>query len=204
MKVMIIDYGMSNLGSIRRAVEECGAEVEVTSDARDLKKAAKIILPGVGSYADGMNNLRKYGWVEAICEEALVNKVPLLGICLGMQLLSERGCEGGDTIGLGLIKGEVKKLSVKNPGERLPHVGWNEIHAAAPCVLLDGIKDGSDFYFVHSFYFDAANESDIAAYTPYCGKFPSILARDNIYATQFHPEKSSPDGLTLLKNFLNI
>lgn len=204
MSVMIIDYGMSNLGSIKRAVEECGGDAVIADDPRELKKASKIILPGVGSYADGMGNLRKYGWFESINEEAGENGVPLLGICLGMQLLSERGCEGGDSTGLGLIKGEVKKLAVKDPGERLPHVGWNEISIAAPCVLLEGIADGSDFYFVHSYYFDAADAADVIAYTPYCGRFPSILAHKNIYATQFHPEKSSPDGFKLLKNFLNI
>ncbi len=205
MKITIIDYGMSNLGSIRRAVEECGGDAFIAAGPRELKNASKIILPGVGAYSDGMSSLRKNGWIEAITEEA-ENGVPILGICLGMQLLSERGCEGGDTAGLGLIKGEVKKLQVKKTGERLPHAGWNEIKLTnhPPCPILKNIKDGADFYFVHSYYFEVSDPADIAAYTPYCGEFPSILAHDNIYATQFHPEKSSPDGLTLIKNFIDL
>lgn len=201
---MIIDYGMSNLGSIKRAIEECGVDAIIAENSHDLKRASKIILPGVGSYADGMNNLRQNGWVEAINEEVVNNKVPLLGICLGMQLLSERGCEGGESTGLDLIKGEVKKLTVKKSSERLPHVGWNEINIVSSCALLEGISNGSDFYFVHSYYFDAADEADVVAFTPYCGRFASVLAHNNIYATQFHPEKSSSEGLKLLKNFLDL
>lgn len=204
MKTVIIDYGMSNLGSIKRAVEECGGDVVVADDPRDLKYAGKIILPGVGSYADGMKNIRERGWFEAIREEAGVNKVPLLGVCLGMQLLSDRGDEGGDTEGLGLIAGEVKKLVPVADNERIPHVGWNEINIASECPLLEDIHDGSDFYFVHSYHFIVRDPRDVAAYTPYCGKFVSIAAHENIYGTQFHPEKSTPDGFLLLKNFLKL
>ena len=128
MSVVIVDYGLSNLGSIRRSLEECGATVRVSDDPSALRSASRVVLPGVGSFADGMVNLRKGGWVTALQEAAKEDKIPLLGICLGMQLLADRGHEGGDIPGLGLLPGEVRRLEPHSPAEKIPHVGWNEIY----------------------------------------------------------------------------
>lgn len=203
MKTLIIDYGMSNLGSISRAVEECGGSAVVSDSPESLKEAAKVILPGVGSFRDGMINLDRVGWVEPLKKTAL-NGIPILGICLGMQLLADEGDEGGKTNGLGIVAGSVTKLKIKAKEDRLPHVGWNEVRQKKECALFDGIKDSSDFYFVHSYHFDVKDKCDILAVTPYCGEFVSAIKHNNIYGVQFHPEKSSVSGFQLLKNFLNI
>lgn len=203
MSVVIIDYGMSNLGSIRRALEECGASIVVSDNPHDLKTADKIILPGVGAFGDGMKNLNEQGWTKIIKEEVLGNKIPILGICLGMQLLASKGYEGGEFDGLNLIEGEVVKFT-PIADERIPHVGWNEIFKTKENVLFDGIENGSDFYFVHSYYFKTKNLEDVISTTPYCGTFASAVNRNNIFGTQFHPEKSIPLGFNVLKNFLSI
>lgn len=203
MSTVIIDYGMSNLGSIRRAIEECGADVVVSNNPKDLKTAAKIILPGVGAFGDGMKNLNEQGWMPIIKEEVLKNKIPILGICLGMQLLATKGYEGGEFSGLNLIEGEVVKFTPQN-NERIPHVGWNEIFQTKDNILFEGIKDGSDFYFVHSYYFKTKYQEDIISTTPYCGNFASAINKGNVFGTQFHPEKSMPLGFEVLKNFLNL
>jgi glutamine amidotransferase len=203
MSIIVIDYGMSNLGSIRRSLEECGArKIVISNEPEELRTAEKIILPGVGSFADGMANLSKEGWISVIKEEVLENRIPLLGICLGMQLLADKGFEGGEIKGLGLIPGEVRKLEKTSLNERIPHIGWNEIYSMKPSILLDKIKDGSDFYFVHSYHFITFNEENIIARTPYCGWFNSAIMHEHIFGTQFHPEKSQVMGLQVLKNFL--
>lgn len=204
MSVVVIDYGMSNLGSIRRSLEECGTNVKISDDPNDLKTAERIILPGVGAFRDGMVNLRSKRWIESIKEEVLGNNIPILGICLGMQLLADKGYEGGEIDGLGLIPGEVRKLVTINPDERIPHMGWNEIYKTKTNPLFDNIPNGSDFYFVHSFHFNTRNQSHIAATTPYCGEFTSVISYKNIFGVQFHPEKSQYYGLKLLSNFLNL
>lgn len=204
MAVLIIDYGMSNLGSIIRALEECDGDVIVSDNPNDLKFAERIILPGVGSFGDGMKNLSKKGWIGKIKKETLNNNIPLLDICLGMQLLANKGYEGGEYEGLGLIPGEVKKFQPDFKKERIPHIGWNEIHKVNSNKLLEDIADNSDFYFVHSYYFEVKNIENILAWTPYCGRFCSVVNSGNVYGTQFHPEKSIPAGFKLLKNFLNL
>ena len=201
--MVIIDYGMSNLGSIRRSLEECGADVFVSSNPEDLKTAERIVLPGVGSFADGMKNLVEGGWVEVIRNEVLNNKIPILGICLGMQLLATKGTEGGDNKGLNLIPGEVVLLKPAKKGERIPHVGWNEVYIQKENPLFENIETGKDFYFVHSFHFKTESEESILCKTPYCGEFVSAVNIDNIFGTQFHPEKSVPTGLKILQNFIN-
>lgn len=203
MTIVIIDYGMSNLGSIRRAMEECGANVVVSNNPEALKTAEKIILPGVGAFGDGMKNLNKKGWSKIIREEVLNKQIPILGICLGMQLLASKSYENGEYEGLNLIEGEVVKFIPKN-NERIPHVGWNEIIKTQDNPLLEGINNGSDFYFVHSYYFKAKNDENVIAKTSYCGEFASIINKDNVFGTQFHPEKSIPIGFNLLKNFINL
>lgn len=204
MKTLIIDYGMSNLGSIRRAIEECGADPLVSDDPRDIAAANHIILPGVGAFPDGMRNLRERGWIAAIYAAVKEEGIPLLGICLGMQLLADKGFEVQETAGLGLIPGEVKLFRPDSPEVRVPHVGWNEILRVHNCPLLKNINDGTDFYFVHSYHFSPKYQEHIAAKTDYCGEFVSIVHHNHIFGVQFHPEKSGKMGFELLKNFLNF
>lgn len=204
MKVLVIDYGMSNLGSIRRALEECGADVLVSDEPGDLKEASHVVLPGVGAFGDGMRNLTDRGWPAQLTKIVVDEGIPLLGICLGMQLLADRGFEGGEHGGLGLVPGEVKRLVAGAADERIPHVGWNEIFQVGENPLLVDINDGTDFYFVHSYHFIATEDRFVVARTPYCGGFSSVVCRENVFGVQFHPEKSGPMGFKLLKNFLDF
>ena len=204
MSVLIIDYGMSNLGSIKRALEECGAVTEISSDPEKLKSASRIVLPGVGAFPDGMKNLRNMGLSSAIHKAVIEEKIPLLGICLGMQLLADIGYEGGTSEGLRLIPGEIRRFVPDSPLTRIPHVGWNEVYKTVENSLFTGIPDGSDFYFVHSYHFVPREPAHIMATTPYCGGFASVIMMDNIAGVQFHPEKSGRPGFQLLKNFLEI
>ncbi len=204
MSILVIDYGMGNLGSVRRSLEECGASVVVSSSPESVEECTKIILPGVGAFADGMRHLHQTGWVEAIDEAVSGRGVPILGICLGMQLLASVGHEGGENPGLGLIPGVVKRLEPNGDNIRIPHVGWNEVHRARDNELLAGVPDKSDFYFVHSYHFIPDAEDNVVATTPYCGGFASMIARNNVYGVQFHPEKSSRPGFQLLRDFLGI
>jgi glutamine amidotransferase len=203
MKVLIIDYGMSNLGSVRRAVEMCGGEPVVSDDPFDLILTKKIILPGVGAFADGMANLNAAGWPSKLRERLADKEVQLLGICLGMQLLATIGYENGETPGLNLIPGKVLKLQSSYSGERIPHVGWNEVCFLRNHELLKEIINKTDFYFVHSYHFKTLESKDAIATTPYCGLFNAIVARGNIFGTQFHPEKSSLPGFQILRNFIH-
>lgn len=203
MSVAIIDYNMGNLASIRRSFEECGASVFVTNNPKDLAEAERIVLPGVGSFYDGMQHLANSGFKEALQEEVQNKGKPLLGICLGMQLLSEAGTEGKSIEGLGFIKGKVEKIIPQN-AEKVPHVGWNELIVNQHNPVLKGIEKECDFYFVHSYHFVAKNDNDIVARTPYCGEIVSVVAKDNIFGVQFHPEKSQKSGFALIKNFLEI
>ncbi len=207
MTVMIVDYGMGNLGSALRSLEICGADAMISSNPADLQKASGIVVPGVGSFGDGMENLRRGGWVEALRAEALGNHIPCLGICLGMQLLADSSMEGkadGETPheGLGLIHGKVIKLVPHDSSEKIPHVGWNEVNRKTSHTILNDIDDHKDFYFVHSYHFVAYSQDDVIATTPYCGKFTSVIASGSITGVQFHPEKSQLAGFRLLRNFL--
>jgi glutamine amidotransferase len=204
MSALIIDYGMSNLGSIRRAVQECGADVIVSDNPKSLDMADHIILPGVGAFPDGMLNLNRKGWTEAL-NEVVSTGVPFLGICLGMQLLASRGYEEGDTAGLNFIPGKVERLISQNEGERIPHIGWNELYKTKNgAQLLENIPNGADFYFVHSYHFVPESLDDVLAETYYCNGFACVIQRKNIFGTQFHPEKSGQMGFQLLKNFLGM
>lgn len=202
--VLIVDYGMSNLGSVQRAFEECGADVFVSDAPSDCAQASRIVLPGVGAFADGMAALEAGGWTTALRTAAQDENVPLLGICLGMHLLADKGFEGGETPGLGLIAGEVHRLTADSPETRIPHMGWNEAHHSCVHPLFTGIPTGADFYFVHSYHFIPDHPGDIVASTPYCGSFASVVARGNVCGTQFHPEKSSRYGFQLIRNFLAL
>jgi glutamine amidotransferase len=202
MSTLIVDYGLCNIDSVVRAVEECGGCAVVSDDPRDAKEAEKIILPGVGNFAVAMRALRRNGWDVSLRHEALVNGIPLLGICLGMQLLASRGKEGGDTEGLDLIPGEVVRLKPESANIRVPHIGWNEVAQKRSSLIFMGIPDRKDFFFVHSYHFVPADASFILATTPYDGTIVSAVCRNHIYGTQFHPEKSLGIGLRLLRNFL--
>jgi len=202
--VAIVDYGMCNLDSVRRAVEECGGVPLVTDQARDIEAATHIILPGVGSFRDGMQNLRQRSLDVILREHVVGRQVPFLGICLGMQMLATKGWEGGETDGLGWIGGEVRKLEPAGEDRRIPHIGWNEVAITGYSPLFDGIDSGKDFYFVHSYHFRCRNEHDVLARTSYCGGFVSAVGRGQVFGVQFHPEKSQRTGFRLLKNFLSV
>lgn len=202
MSVLIIDYGMGNLMSVKQALEECGADVFISSNPEDINKASHIILPGVGSFAEGMFNLNNSGWVPAIKKAVLEKQIPMLGICLGMQLMADRGYEGKETKGLGIIPGIVKKLIAANTSERIPHVGWNEIHKTKEDSLFEGINDGTDYYFVHSYHYVPDKKENILTVTPYCNEIVSSVFSGNVYGVQFHPEKSQRAGFRLIENFL--
>ena len=193
----IIDYGAGNLFSVKNALDYLGIENKVTKNAEDLRAADRLILPGVGAFPDAMRMLRESGLVEVIKEE--VQKKPLLGICLGMQMLFEKGYEFEETDGLGLIKGSVKLMTPENLP--IPHIGWNELELNKPCKLLE--KGGEYVYFVHSYAADCPSEN-VAAYCDYGMKVPALVFNGNVYGAQFHPEKSGNKGLEMLRKFAEL
>ncbi|MCX7144166.1 MAG: imidazole glycerol phosphate synthase subunit HisH [Proteobacteria bacterium] len=202
--VAIVEYGMSNLDSVARAIEYCGATPLVTDQPQDLAKATHIILPGVGAFNIGMTNLRARGFEEALNEHVIHKAIPFLGICLGMQFLANKGCEAAETPGLGWIEGQVVRLKGSAPEEKVPHVGWNCVDFAKASPLLEQIDSGKDFYFVHSFHLACANPDQVLTTTPYCGKFVSAVNKENIFGVQFHPEKSQKAGFQIIRNFLAL
>jgi len=202
--VAIVDYGMCNLDSVVRAVEECGGKALVTDQARDLETANRIILPGVGAFADAMRNIKQRALDQILCEQVVEKHIPFLGICLGMQLLASKGFEVEETDGLGFIPGEVRRLNPSGEDTRIPHVGWNEVHPLLDSPLFRGIAPGRDFYFVHSYHFCPRDESNVLAHTPYAGGFVSAVHSGSIWGVQFHPEKSQRAGFQLIKNFLSL
>ncbi|HOW96255.1 MAG TPA: imidazole glycerol phosphate synthase subunit HisH [Kiritimatiellia bacterium] len=202
-RVLVIDYGFCNLDSVCRAVQECGGDPLLTDDPGQAGSAERMILPGVGNFAEAMKVIRRRGWDRAIRREVLENGIPLLGICLGMQLLADRGTEGGDSEGLGLVPGRVIRLPKVRPDLRIPHVGWNEVAQTRSSPLFEGVPDRKDFYFVHAYHFEVAEPSDVLGVTTHGPDFASIVGRGRVVGTQFHPEKSLRYGLALLRNFLS-
>ncbi|MFK5881558.1 MAG: imidazole glycerol phosphate synthase subunit HisH [Sulfurospirillum sp.] len=200
----VVDYNMGNLRSVYNAFEKIGKKVDIIKDASKLKEYDKIILPGVGAFGDAMASLQKGGMKEAILDFSKRGK-PLLGICLGMQLLFDKSYEFGETDGLGLIEGKVVKFDKTKFQSRLkvPHMGWNEIFIQKESPLLNGIEEETYLYFVHSFHATCAGEF-IVAKTTYGYDFPSIVQRENIFGFQPHPEKSHDNGLKILKNFVEL
>jgi glutamine amidotransferase len=204
--IAIVDYGMGNLRSVHKAVELVGAEARVISAPAGIRDAAKIILPGVGAFRDCMRNLAELDLLEPIIRSIETGK-PFLGICLGLQLLFEESDEFGLHKGMGVLPGKVTRFPdvIRDPeaGEPLPipHMGWNTVEIKKGTPLFAGIESGSYFYFVHSYYAIPQDPDDIAAVTPYGIEFACAVQRDNIYAVQFHPEKSQEKGLRLLRNF---
>ena len=201
--VTVVDYQLCNLDSMVRALEACGARVRVATHARDIETATRLILPGVGAFPDAMANLRRMEFVDPLRERVMHAQIPVLGVCLGMQLLATTGEEVETTKGLDFIAGRVVRLRSQE-GERIPHIGWNEVHFRAPSMLASALEVGRDFYFVHSFHFAPANPAHVLADTPYCGEFASVVGRDNVWGAQFHPEKSQKVGFQLLRNFLAL
>ena len=202
--VAIVDYGMCNLDSVARAVEECGGSPLVTHRAGDLATANRIILPGVGAFSDAMHNIKARSLDIILTEQVLENRIPFLGICLGMQLLMTIGWEGGETAGLGWIEGEVQRLEPFGEDTRIPHIGWNEVNIARESPLFADIGSARDFYFVHSYHVCPQAQHDTIAYTPYGKGFVSAIQRDMIFGVQFHPEKSQRLGFHVIKNFLAL
>ncbi len=205
-KIVIINYNSGNIRSVFNAISSIKTEYQevlISQNPNDLKDATHIILPGVGTYKDCMNELSSVaGMIEEI-KLQIRNKKPFLGICVGMQLLSDFGYEDGKNAGLGLISGEVKKIDSENGFLKIPHIGWNELEIVKNHYILNGIKDGDHVYFVHSYLFEVKNDYHVFATVSYGkSKISAIIAKENIVATQFHPEKSAQAGLRLLKNFI--
>lgn len=193
---VVIDYGMGNLGSIVKALAYVGGNVLLSDKPEDLRRAKYIVLPGVGAFGDGIKNLRASGFEPLLEEEVLGKKKLFLGICLGMQLLAKKSEEfNTDELGLGWIDAEVKKIKVEQP-LKVPHVGWNTV------VWKKGDRPPSDFYFVHSYHLVPNDKSVIAGVTDYGGEIVAAVEQGNIFATQFHPEKSQKDGLQILEHFV--
>jgi imidazole glycerol phosphate synthase glutamine amidotransferase subunit len=201
MQIGIIDYGMGNLLSVKNALQAVGAEVRLATRGEDLSDVHGIVLPGVGSFGSGMQGLRERGFVDALEREVRERRKPMLGICLGMQLLADRGNEGGEHRGLCWIDGTVARLDVGS-GLRVPHIGWNDVQGRG--ALFAGIPDRASFYFVHSFHLVPASQGAVYGTTEYGVEFVSAIEHENIYGVQFHPEKSHKHGLALLKNFVSL
>jgi len=201
--IILLDYGVGNLGSILNMLRKIGAPASVSSNPEEIARADKLILPGVGSFDNGMTNLRNSGLLPTITKKVLENETPILGICLGMQLLT-KSSEEGDSPGLGWIDAQTVRFSFGN-GEsllKIPHMGWNTIQLSSPSRLFDGFGADARFYFVHSFHVVCKNEGDVPARTVHGYEFASAFRRGNIFGTQFHPEKSHKFGIKLLKNFV--
>jgi len=200
--IAIIDYQMGNLRSVQKGFERIGHAAAITSDPVILAQATKLVLPGVGAFADAIAELRRRELIEPICEAIEAGK-SFLGICLGLQLLFERSSEDGQHEGLGILPGEVRKFEI--PAEyKVPHMGWNEVRFRRHAPIFKGLADGTHFYFVHSYYVVPEEESAIDGEADYPDPFCATIWRDNLFATQFHPEKSQQDGLRVLSNFAEL
>ncbi len=201
MRVVIIDYQTGNIRSVARRIELLGEEYALTRDIDEIQHADRLILPGVGGFRQGMDQLREFGLVKVIKEQATEGK-PILGICLGMQLLADWSEENGGIEGLGLISGKVIRLPHRKQ-LRVPHMGWNDISFKRNEPLFSGIPQGTDFYFCHSYHFHCLDEHDVVATVDYGEPFACAIRRQNVFGVQFHPEKSFKHGEQLLANFLH-
>ncbi len=202
--VAVIDYGMGNLRSVQKGFERVGVVAEVTRDPERIAAARGVVLPGVGAFGACMENLRSLGLVEPV-RRAIESGRPFLGICVGLQLLFEESEEYGPVQGLGILRGRCRRFPHRDdPEYRVPHMGWNQIEMRNPSALLDGIDDQAFVYFVHSYYAESDDPGVVAASTDYGVPFVASVARDNLYACQFHPEKSQQVGLKILENFGKI
>ncbi|MDA1100167.1 MAG: imidazole glycerol phosphate synthase subunit HisH [Proteobacteria bacterium] len=202
--IAIIDYGLGNLTSVAGAIEKVGHEAVITSDLQVLADADKLILPGVGAFGDGMANLRERELVEPLTEMVVGKGKPILGICLGSQLITEESDEFGAHTGLGWVPARVRRLAPTDPALRVPHVGWNDLIRTGDSVLFEELPAQPLFYFVHSHYIEAREPGIVIGECDYGSRFVGAFQHGNIYGTQFHPEKSQLDGLRLLKNFIEL
>jgi len=197
---------MGNLRSVQKAFEKVGCDTIITNDHTLIKNADKIVLPGVGAFKDGMKHLEELNLIELLNEEVIKNKKPFLGVCLGMQLIAKKSYENGVTDGLGWLDAEVIKFDFETYNKKLkiPHVGWNNVSYRNKNILYNEVEDDSDFYFVHSYHFTTNDSKVITSTTGYGFDFVSSIQKDNIYAFQFHPEKSQNIGLKIIENFVNL
>ena len=203
-KIVIVDYGMGNLRSIQRALNNCGAESTLSNNCDEILNANKIILPGVGHFASAMNNMKNQDLISTLNEAVLIKKTPILGICLGMQIMGKYS-EEGNVDGFGWIDANIKSFEVKDSFKhKVPHIGWNNTSQSNNSPLFRGISETELFYFVHSYHAIMQNDSQTIAVTNYSYDFTSAYAKDNIFGVQFHPEKSHDTGLKLLKNFIEL
>ena len=211
MKIAIIDYETGNLKSVSKALELASnnvlkkSNIEIINSAKDLNNFDKVVLPGQGSFKQcfqSLNSIR--GILDGLSDFVTVKKKPILGICVGMQLFATFGDEDGGSDGLGWIEGKVKKISLKDLSLKLPHMGWNNIKISSNSKLLNGINNDSHFYFVHSYSFDVDEKKYVSATTNYSSEIVSAIEKENIFGTQFHPEKSQANGIKILENFVKI
>jgi glutamine amidotransferase len=199
--IALIDYGIGNLRSVEKALAAVRADVRLTDDAEKILAAEKVVLPGVGAFGDGMAGLRKRGLINVL-STIVARETPLLGICVGMQLLFETSSELGEHAGLGLLPGSVRRFP--DIGLKIPQTGWNQLHTEQASPLLQRLPPGSYAYFNHSYYCDAGTAADVLASTQYGVRYASVVGRGRLYGVQFHPEKSQSVGLTMLKNFVEF
>jgi len=201
-EIGIVDCGISNLGSISRAILNLGYKPISVSDPSKVGGTSRLIFPGQGSFSEGMKRIRERGWFDALLDQVVKEHIPILGICLGMQLLAESGSEGGVVSGLSLLKGSVQRFPTQSL--RVPHIGWNSVQKTQESKLLNGIPSMTDFYFSHSYVFESKDESIVSSHFEYGSRYVSSVEKNNIFGTQFHPEKSSKAGRLVLKNFCEL
>lgn len=200
--VGIIHCGSGNIGSVAGAISHLGGDPLIVDEAGQIDQCNRLVLPGVGSFRAAVTQMRSRGLLDALNSFALGARKPVFGICLGMQIMASKGFEGGETDGLGWFAGTVNKIQTRTSPARIPHVGWNEVVIRKKHPLMEGIPDRTDFYFVHSYTVSLDDEAFLVATCPYADGVTAIMARDNIFAVQFHPEKSQDHGLRMLDNFL--
>ncbi len=202
--VCVINYGLGNLTSVSNALELMCIAHEISSSPQNIEKASHLILPGVGSFKEGIAGLEKGGWIEPIRRAVLNEGKRILGICLGMQLFADEGFENGHYLGLSLLPGRVEKIPIEGTGLALPHIGWNSVVPQPGHSIMRGIAPESDFYFVHSYRYMPEDVSVIAGVTDYGVPIAAVVEQGNIIGTQFHPEKSQDNGMRLLQNFIEL
>lgn len=200
--IAIIDYDAGNIKSVEKALQKLGQEVVITRDAKTILHADKVILPGVGAFGDAMANLKKYG-LDQVIYQVVEQNIPFLGICLGLQLLFEKSDESKGVAGLGILEGEICKIPDQE-GLKIPHMGWNSLHLQNGGRLFHNIEENAYVYFVHSYYLKAKDEEIVKATTDYSTHIHASVEKGNVFACQFHPEKSSDVGLQILKNFVEL
>ncbi len=204
LRVMIVDYGAGNLNSVKRSLDILGAASTVSSDPKDIEMADKIILPGVGHFGRAMSSLQQLELLDPLHQAVIVKRKPILGICLGMELMAEKSAEG-NARGLGWLDAEVVEFKISDKKRyKVPHMGWNRLRRKKDSRLLKNVDESSEFYFVHSYHLTIRDQSDLLSETHYGISFPSAIEKDNVFGVQYHPEKSHDAGIQVLKNFIEM